>query len=421
MTNEKLTISFSIWGIFCNQPDNVYYDWDKLMQEYVDRGFNCIRLETGHGLLTDLQGNPIEELPFYAPFGKFSKFLRQMDCIPEKGVINFRERLLELFRAADKYNIKIVLSSWFYIHTYWMLDEAVCAPLLALTVEEKIAHFAKDLDIIFNLLEEHNLIHCVAFAELFNEMNYMPSLNPPIGTSATCSQKHAQSIRAAHEEAIHMLRQKHPTIRMAYDVSNPYFRTDLVPRNIDVLNFHSYFMWNAYKVFEQNCVTDDLNEPNIPETIQQYLNMEITNDDILDAMPGPYINNIYSWVSRPRLYADIKEDKLEELGSLINDEIVKNYDQYLAKMKSNVDRIVFIRDQVVPNAELVMGEGVTYCPAQKLTFEEQSEAYWSLIEEQANYLREKGFWGTVVRTTSGPEDPSWECCKEQYVKMNRLF
>ena len=421
MTKEKLTISFSIWGMFGLEPGNVYYDWEKLMPEYVERGYNCIRLETGHGLLTDLQGNPINELTYYAPFGKYSGILRQMDCIDQKGVINFRQRLLDLFRAADKYGVKIILSSWFYIHTYWMLDEEVSDPLFRLTNEQKFDHFARDLDVIFELLEENNLIHCVAFAELFNEVNYMPSLNPPIGTVATCSKKHAESIRAAHEAAIDMLHQKYPTVKIAYDVSCPYFRTDLVPRNADVLNFHSYFSWNVYKVFEQNCVTDDLNEPEIPETIRQYLNMEVTNDDIIEAMPGAYINNIYSWVSRARMYSDLADDKIEQLNELLENEITTNYDHYLAKMKSNVDRIVWVRDTVIPHAELVMGEGVTYCASTKLRFEERSDAYWRLIEEQAKYLREKGFLGTVVRTTSGPEDISWDLCKDKYLQMNRLF
>ena len=141
MHNEKLTISFPIWGIFGVEPGNIYYDWDKVMPEFVERGFNCIRLETGHGLLTDLQGNPINELTYYAPFGKYTKSVRQLNCVADKGIINFRERLLEIFRAADKYGVKVILSSWFYIHTYWFFEESVTSPLLTLTVEDKIAHF----------------------------------------------------------------------------------------------------------------------------------------------------------------------------------------------------------------------------------------------------------------------------------------
>ena len=91
MTTDKLTISFSLWGIFDTGETCVYHDWDKLMKEYVERGFNCIRLESGAGLLTDLNGNPINNLNFHAPFGKYTKYVRQSDAVSKGGVINFRK------------------------------------------------------------------------------------------------------------------------------------------------------------------------------------------------------------------------------------------------------------------------------------------------------------------------------------------
>lgn len=421
MNSEKLTMSFSIWGIFDSGEDCIYHDWDKLMKEYVDRGFNSIRLESGQGLLTDLEGNPIEELDFFPPFGKFTKYTRQMNAVSKEGKINFRKRLLEIFRAADKYNVKIVLSSWFIIHTYWFFDESVTKPILSLSMEDKIAHFAKDLNIILDLLKENNLLHCVAFVELFNEMDGMPCHNPPIMSLAFASRKYAEKIRTLHEEAIDMIKSTHPEIKVAYDVSHADIRTDFIPRNIDVLNFHSYYLWTNYFKFEQDKVTDNLNEPELDETITQYLNMDITNDDVLDEMKCAHISSCYSFVPRIRIYADIKEDKICEVEALLEAGLKENYDEYLNKMKRNVDKIIEIRDNTVPNADLVMGEGVTYCASNALLFEEKSELYWQLINEQAIYMRDKGFLGTVVRTTSGPEDPSWNLCKDKYIKANALF
>ena len=421
MNSEKLTMSFSIFGIFDTGEGGVYHDWDKLMKEYVDRGFNSIRLESGQGLLTDLNGKPIEELEFFPAFGKFSKYARQIDSIPNGGTINFRKRLLELFRAADKYNVKIVLSSWFVIHTYWFFDESVTKPILALSMEEKIAHFTKDLNIILDLLKENNLLHCVAFVELFNEMDGIPCPNPPIMSLAFASRKYAEKIRTLHEEAIDTLKSNHPEIKVAYDVSQAYIRTDFIPRNIDVLNFHSYYLWSNYFRFEQDKVCDNLNEPELDESLTQYLNMGITNDEILDEMKCAHISSCYSFVPRIRIYSDIKEDKIADVEALLEAGLKENYDEYLEKMKRNVDKIVEIRNEIVPEAELVMGEGVTYCGSNTLLFEEKSELYWQLINEQAIYMRDKGFLGTVVRTTSGPEDPSWNLCKDKYIKANALF
>ena len=50
--NEKLTICFNPWMIF-NQND----DYDSEIEEIAKRGFNCIRLEDGAGLLWDRDGN----------------------------------------------------------------------------------------------------------------------------------------------------------------------------------------------------------------------------------------------------------------------------------------------------------------------------------------------------------------------------
>jgi hypothetical protein len=261
----------------------------------------------------------------------------------------------------------------------------------------------------------------VAFVELFNEMDGIPCPNPPIMSLAAASKKYAAKIRGLHEDAIAMIKSNHPGIKFAYDVSQAFIRTDLIPRNIDVLNFHSYYLWNVYLKFEKNFVNENLNEPELDDEIKQYLNMAITNDDVLDEMKCAHISSCYTFVPRIRIYADIKKDKIAEVEALLESDIKENYDVYLAKMKRNVDKIVEIRDEIVPNAELVMGEGVTYCGSNSLLFEEKSELYWKLIGEQMLYLREKGFLGTVVRTTSGPEDPSWNLCKEKYIKVNNMF
>lgn len=421
MNNEKLTMSFSIWGIFDCGEDCVYHDWDSLMKEYVERGFNCIRLESGQGFLNDINGNTIEKLKFHPIFGKFSPNVRQCDVVFRDGVIDFRARLLELFRAADKYDVKIVLSSWFPIHTYWFFNESVTKPIRDLTLEEKIVHFAKDVVCILDLLKENDLLHCVAFVEIFNEMDGMPCNNPPIISLTMASNKYAEKVRTAHEEALDMIKAKHPSVKVAYDIYSAYTRPDLLPRNIDVLNFHSYYLWNLYQVFEQGQVTDFLKEPELPESVSKYLNMQITNDDILDEMKCSYINSVYSFVPRIRIYSDIKKEKLPEIEEMLENELRDNYDKYLTKMKENVDAVIEVRNKYVPNAELVMGEGVTYCSSNELRFEEKSELYWQLINEQAIYMRDKGFLGTVVRTTSGPEDPSWNLCKDKYIKANALF
>jgi len=196
-----LTMSFSIWGLFDVGEGGVYHDWDALMAQYVERGFNCIRLESGQGLLTDVEGNPIEELKFHAPFGKYTALCRQFDAVPKGGVINFRKRLLELFRAADKYNVKIVLSSWFIIHTCWFFEESVTKPLFDLTMEEKIVHIAKDLDRILYMLEEHGL-PVEAMLPLIDETSRKVHVLPPREAQTGPAVRRDENVTGKHVEML---------------------------------------------------------------------------------------------------------------------------------------------------------------------------------------------------------------------------
>ena len=35
--------------------------------------------------------------------------------------------------------------------------------------------------------------------------------------------------------------------------------------------------------------------------------------------------------------------------------------------------------------------------------------------------KETGLWGTLLKTCCGPEDPSWELCKDRIRELNELF
>ena len=48
---ERLTVSFPLWLIYGAKGDSSpYYDIDKVMREHAERGFNCIRIDSGEGV-----------------------------------------------------------------------------------------------------------------------------------------------------------------------------------------------------------------------------------------------------------------------------------------------------------------------------------------------------------------------------------
>ena len=55
---KKLTISFPLCPIYGTKGEySPYYDIEKVIIEHKERGFNCIRIDSGAGLVRDLDGN----------------------------------------------------------------------------------------------------------------------------------------------------------------------------------------------------------------------------------------------------------------------------------------------------------------------------------------------------------------------------
>ena len=417
-SDEKLTITFWIYGLFDTCENGIVHDCDRCIKEAVDRGFNCIRMESGAGLFAKPDGTPIDKVMLRRPFGRFSPMIRQMDYIAQDGEFDVRARLLEFFRAADKHGVRIVLSSWFYLHTNWYLGEEINAPLFDLPTDEKITYFGEELDRILTFLRENNLLHCVAFAEIFNEFDGLPFAGEYDPTALSAEE--ADHLRAVHEAAIDRLREHHPDVLFAYDSAVADMREDLIPRNIDVLNFHNYYLWNVYQAFEKGAIINEATEPDLSPETAYFLRMKVTTAETAAEM-GETIRTGAGWARRVRIYADIDPEKLGELEALLEKELAEKYDVFHDKLTRKTAMAVDVRDRIVPHAKLVMGEGVSYCASQVLRFEENSDLFWKLIGEQMKLLRGYDFYGTVVKTNCGPEDASWKLCPERYVKANALF
>lgn len=95
MSDDKLTISFWIWAIFDMESNPCFDDLERRFVELKERGFNCIRLESGAGLCHDKDGRPRGELAFqeWMPGGHVRMFRGAGDrfmagrCDPLKRLI----------------------------------------------------------------------------------------------------------------------------------------------------------------------------------------------------------------------------------------------------------------------------------------------------------------------------------------------
>jgi len=129
----------------------------------------------------------------------------------------------------------------------------------------------------------------------------------------------------------------------------------------------------------------------------------------------------HDWTQRVMLYNSLDPAKIPELEQHLSAKFDENRDSFMQKLKDGLANVIKVRDEVLPGAPIVMGEGTTCCTSEKLLFEEHSDKFWALLEEQALLLRENGLWGTVVRTGSSPVDISWNMRADSFRKANELF
>lgn len=268
-----------------------------------------------------------------------------------------------------------------------------------------------------NVLKEENLIDVVAFAEIFNEFDGLPF----VGEYNRVTDDVATKFRVLHEVEIEKLKTKHPDVLFAFDTWTPNVNPEIIPRNIDVLNFHYYYAWPIYFVFQKDIVQWSIEEPDIPEDTRYYLKDALVSvADIMKEMDT--IRTGKDWPRRISLYASIDESKEDELTKLLDNELKNNFEHYIQKLYTGIDTIIATHDKVVPKSKIVMGEGATYCASPTLAFERDSEHFWRMLRIQMNYFNEKGFWGTVLSTTHAPERiVAWDACKDLYLEANRLF
>jgi len=407
---DRLTICYNAWMAF-SEDDH----YDEQIRQIAERGFNCVRIEDGAGLIWDEQGN-VREILVSVPFGKYTQYTAYR-IIADNKRINVLERLLRICRAAQKYGVKVVLSSWFFLHTNWFCEEKDKQRLFAMSTEEKMSFFADELGRILTVLRNEGLIDVVAFAEIFNEFDGLPFAGEYRGLSAD----EANRLRILHENEIDKLRQQHPDVLFAFDTYTAKVQDELIPRNIDVLNFHCYYLWPIYSEFEKGIICWSLEEPEIPEETRYFLKEKpVTVKEVAEAMDN--LRTGLDWPRRISLYVSIDTDKEDELTAFLDGKLGEQLEHYRKKFRDDVERIFATRARTVPNSRIVMGEGATYCASPTLAFERDSRNFWMLLKEQMEYFRETDVWGTVITTTHAPgRSAAWGPCKELYAELNAEF
>ena len=402
---KKLTISFPIWALYDTGSGGAYHDVDKIMIEHRERGFNCMRFDDGAGLMHDINGNPRGEVYFGRAFGKYDDVLRQFGSTGTPGTVDLKKRLIDLFRAAKRHGVYMILSSWYYLHTFWFADSEICRELDAIPAEDRFFAFAKFLHYILLELEKEGLDTQVAFAEIFNEADGLHFVDGY--GSKRRSDEEIAFFRKKHEEAIAWLKERHPQILFAYDTYN--VRPDMrqIPENLEVFNFHNYFMWHIYREAIENDTTL-LRDDRIPiEAIRAAAKKDFPIEE--------------GWCQRAWFYNNLLPSNYGLANARGRKFMEDNRDNILDNLRKRCEYLKNLFDGTLSGLPIVSGEGFTYCGSYVMNFEEYSDTAWEIVAEMMKLYSELGLWGTVVRTCCGPEDPVWSTHPHKLLEMNRLF
>ncbi len=413
---ERLSILFPIWFLMDTPPGGAYRDIDRCVRETAERGFNCIRCESGAGLIFDRDGKPRGPVSLSLPFAGHTRGIRQMDSIGGGGECDLLERLFELFEAAKRHDVYVILSSWYFLHTFWFCDEAVNRELFAIPPHERHMRFAEFLDRILVELEQRGYAGRIAFAEVFNEADALPFVGG-YGESSPETRTGYSRFREEHSKALSFLRARHPGLLFGYDTFTPCTRPELFPENAQVWNFHAYWLWSIYRVLEGRYVFDGEDSGAALRFLRAG---SATLDDVIRDCGGKPAASP-DWYRRVQFYGNLDQARLPEMERLLEQRLLENLEHYKQNISDSMDRVLEFRKTHCPGVPLVMGEGVTYCGSTRLLWEERSERYWNLLEYAVKEYRRAGLWGCVLRTCCGPEDPSWHLVPEKLMKLNRIF
>lgn len=406
---RRLAISFPIWGLLSFDEKDVYADLDRFVREHAERGFNCIRLEGFAGLTHDREGRRRGAVAMGPAFGDFDILMKQMVTEGRHGSCDLMERLLQLFEAARKYNVFIILSSWYYLHTFWMVEEpGVNDEMFAIPPLERFAVFARYLHYILVELEERGLDRQLAFAEIFNEADGLPFVDG-YGHAKGRTKEELHQFRRAHSQAIAWLREQHPQLLFAFDSYTYWADENQIPETMQVYNFHNYYMWNVYSAMERD---EALNA--------ELLLGKYTEQDVRKTREGKY-PAAEDWYRRDWYYNELNPEKIGLAEAFLAKYLAEHLEDYRKRMRDSVDHITAFAKAHFPDVPLVTGEGATYCGSRLLLWEDRDEHYWRLVEEATLAYKKAGLWGMIPRTCCGPEDSLWQSNPERFRRINELF
>ncbi len=385
---KKLAISCWIWSwVTYALPDEPYGDLERCVAGLQERGFNAVRVDAGLNWCFRSDGTPRGEMTF-GPWAAGAS--GNLSTVNHRGGgrHDVLRRVLRLMELAKQYDIYVILTSWEYQDSTWMVaDEAIRREVYAVPEKDRLAHLARHHDRLLRLLKEKGLDRHVAFVEVHNEID------------ASEFPKGADGKKAA-AEAIAFLRAAHPDLLITCD----YCAHDagIVPDNVQVYDQHMYAGAAMYFDHLYNpTVLGPSFDPADPR--KNPLLARLLRRDFMpwDACMKRAANVRPFWRPIMWLYENLDNaafdaymmEGLRTLGPKVRETAARTFE-------------ADAREAARRGVPAVVDEGGFFFPPYGSRWEQSPEAL-AYFEYLGDLAAKHGYWGFMPTTYCGPEHPLW--------------
>jgi hypothetical protein len=384
---QKLSIGMFIWNwIVMATPGEPYHDLEKAVAGLVERGFNAVRVETGLNWCFTADGKPRGEMEFGPWIPGYRDNLTSVNAVGGAR-LDVLKRVVHLMELAKKYGVYVILTDWEYQDSSWFVaDPKIRAEVLNVPEPQRFMRLASHHDRLLRILKDKGLQQNVAFVEVHNEPDASRFPQGPEG-------------KRLHEEAIAMLRDRHPDILISADYTS--HNPAVVPDNTQVYDQHTYtgLYWSLYS---QTVEAKDF-DPTNPR--KNALLRRLLKDPFVPYEPFmKAAENVGTAAWRPRdwLYYNLDNQAFDAW-------ILEQYMREESALKAAALRMFEgdAKEAARRKIPAVCDEGGYFYPPLNSKFEITSPGT-SMFDLQVDLAIRHGYWGMMPTTYCGPEHPIWE-------------
>jgi hypothetical protein len=401
---EKLTIT--LWDFSWYVRSGVgepFEDLDRAFAEAVDRGYNTVRicampfLLFGSGL--DTSAVSLDRLG-----GGYGQGVRWYD-VGAPTTFDGRALLVELFEAARRHGVYVILSSWEYQQSpAFSVDRRWYDSLIAVDPELRAERLAESLSDLIDFLTEHGLDDRIAFTELHNEVQWT-RLTDGLRSDDSSMDDVVVALKPRLSRGLARFHQLQPERLATVNYSRvPFGAMRGIPDQIDVLVTHPYI----YGVLDEVTVAFNLRgaladfdkaaadaagllRPDAPEPTDW--TVPVGSEWKLDA----------TIVGKPEIYLHDWVD-----ADAFDRYLYERYGDYRYEMLSTLRTWIAIAADYAAARGIpcVFGEGwVGYTPL-RANFEEGPVGA-EFCREAMRESRRIDAWGSIVCSNAAPQHPMW--------------